>query len=343
MKGAAGAVVLLLLGNVGCGGGDGDDVARRLAGGLSTPWDGSGILAIEGVRVFTSPLTEPLEDAIVVLGGGRIEAVGLRGEFRIPPAARRINGTGASLLAGFWDVHALIPDEVLEAAADPSASPDEVEALLAEAFTRLGFTFVLDASTPLERVQPLLDRIRNEGVRGPSLLATGGVPLGDLWIGVGETLADASADAVSARLSALLEEATTLVPVLTLLAPEPTLPDADLDAALAELRRVQGQVADFTARGGRIAFGSALGFGPVADPLFELDLWIEGRIAFAVILEALTTEPARIFGFDDRGEVEPGLAADLVLLDGDPRTDLSAFERVRWVLRGGVPIYGEVR
>jgi len=334
------ALSAVLLSLAGCGG----DGSRSLADGLGGgAWDGSGILVIEGARVFTSPLTDPLEDAVVVVAGGRIEAVGARGDFRIPQGARRINGSGGSLLAGFWDVHVQIPPEILDAAADPTVFADEIEALLAEVFTRLGFTFVLDPVTPLGRVQPLLERIRNEGIPSPAILATGGVPVADLQIGVGANLAEAGDPALDALLDRVLRDAGTLVPTLSRLAPAPDLSDADLEGALAELRRVQLAVAAYTARGGRVAFGSGLGFGAVADPLFEMDLWQEGGIPFPVLLEGLTTEPARVFGNDDRGEVEPGLVADLVLLDGDPRSDLGAFERVRWVLRAGVPIYGEVR
>jgi len=58
-------------------------------------------------------------------------------------------------------------------------------------------------------------------------------------------------------------------------------------------------------------------------------------------LEALTTAtaaPADAFGFDDRGRIAPGLRADLVLVEGDPTTDITATRRIVSVWKNGYPI-----
>jgi imidazolonepropionase-like amidohydrolase len=53
-------------------------------------------------------------------------------------------------------------------------------------------------------------------------------------------------------------------------------------------------------------------------------------------LGAATAEAARVCGLADRkGRIAPGLDADLVALDGDPLTDLSALHRVAAVYRHG--------
>jgi imidazolonepropionase-like amidohydrolase len=47
-----------------------------------------------------------------------------------------------------------------------------------------------------------------------------------------------------------------------------------------------------------------------------------------------TLDTARELGFDGFGAVEPGMHADVILVDGDPTTDISAVRRIAMVTRG---------
>jgi hypothetical protein len=321
----------------GCGGGDGGGEATGRALGLAA-WDGSGILAIEGATVFTSPWSEPILDGVVIVTGGQVEAVGGRGEVFVPQVARRISGAGGSLLAGFWDVHVRLDPGFLELAADPEVPAADLEEWLAENFTGLGFTGIVDTGTPMPEVQPLLERIAIERIPGPAILATGGASLQGLRVAGDDP--DAWQEGMEAE---LLAAQATLVPALALILPGGEASDAELDAGFARLAEAQGRLGGFVGAGGNVAFGSGFGWGANLDPILEMELLTDAGLAFGELLAALTTEPAARFGYDDRGEIEPGMIADLVLVDGDPRVDLSALERVRWVLRGGLPVYGTVR
>lgn len=53
-------------------------------------------------------------------------------------------------------------------------------------------------------------------------------------------------------------------------------------------------------------------------------------------LRGATVLTARTFGLDDRGTIEPGRRADLLLVDGDPTTDITATRNI-----AGVWINGE--
>lgn len=68
----------------------------------------------------------------------------------------------------------------------------------------------------------------------------------------------------------------------------------------------------------------------------ELELLIEAGLSTVEALRAATVLPAQHFGLTDRGVIEPGRRADLVLIDGDPIADIRATRQIRRVWCGGV-------
>jgi imidazolonepropionase-like amidohydrolase len=55
-------------------------------------------------------------------------------------------------------------------------------------------------------------------------------------------------------------------------------------------------------------------------------------------LAAATSVPAKAFGLDDRGRIAPGLRADLVLVQGDPSTDITATREIVRIWKAGHPV-----
>jgi imidazolonepropionase-like amidohydrolase len=68
----------------------------------------------------------------------------------------------------------------------------------------------------------------------------------------------------------------------------------------------------------------------------ELELLVRCGVRPAQALAAATAEPARVFDIADRGRVTAGLRADLVLVSGDPLTDITATRAIQRIWRGGV-------
>jgi imidazolonepropionase-like amidohydrolase len=70
----------------------------------------------------------------------------------------------------------------------------------------------------------------------------------------------------------------------------------------------------------------------------ELGLLVDAGLTPVEALRAATSRAADAFGLTDRGAVEPGRRADLVLVDGDPTTDIRAAQRIKHVWAGGVRV-----
>ena len=68
----------------------------------------------------------------------------------------------------------------------------------------------------------------------------------------------------------------------------------------------------------------------------ELELLVASGLTPLEALYAATVQPARFFGLEDEmGQVEVGMRADLVLLDGDPLDDIRNTRRIAGVMARG--------
>jgi imidazolonepropionase-like amidohydrolase len=67
----------------------------------------------------------------------------------------------------------------------------------------------------------------------------------------------------------------------------------------------------------------------------ELELLVRSGLMPTQALVAATSAPARAFGLADRGRIAPGLRADLVLVEGDPTTDIHDTRRIVAVWKRG--------
>lgn len=70
----------------------------------------------------------------------------------------------------------------------------------------------------------------------------------------------------------------------------------------------------------------------------ELELLVRAGMTPAQALAAATAVPAKRFGLDDRGRVAPGLRADLVLVDGDPTTDITTTRAIARIWKNGYAV-----
>ncbi|MBX7077820.1 MAG: amidohydrolase family protein [Nannocystaceae bacterium] len=67
----------------------------------------------------------------------------------------------------------------------------------------------------------------------------------------------------------------------------------------------------------------------------ELSLLVQAGLTPTEALAAATSKPAAALGLDDRGRIAPGLRADLLLVEGDPRRDITAMRSLRAIYKQG--------
>jgi imidazolonepropionase-like amidohydrolase len=103
-----------------------------------------------------------------------------------------------------------------------------------------------------------------------------------------------------------------------------------LDLKVLEFRK---QVA----AGVPMAVGSDVGPFPHGTQARELVLMVKYGMAPLAVLQADLLNGAKLLGWDGQiGALEPGYLADVVAVSGDPLQDISAVEKVSFVMKGGV-------
>ena len=117
------------------------------------------------------------------------------------------------------------------------------------------------------------------------------------------------------------------------------LPPAVVDKARAVVEIHRSAFHRAVEAGVRIAMGTDSGVTPHGRNLRELQLMADGGMPPAAVLEATTRSAAQLLGVDgQRGTVEAGKLADLVVVSGDPYDFSELGERVESVWKGGLRV-----
>ncbi|MDH2382097.1 amidohydrolase family protein [Bradyrhizobium sp. CER78] len=113
-----------------------------------------------------------------------------------------------------------------------------------------------------------------------------------------------------------------------------------LDPAVTNrlLAATVNQLKQFSENGGAVLFGTDVGFTKLYDTTQEYQL-MHRALSERQVLASLTTNPARYFKAAKKGRVEQGFDADLVVLDGDPLSDVANLAKVSSTIRAGHVIY----
>jgi imidazolonepropionase-like amidohydrolase len=136
------------------------------------------------------------------------------------------------------------------------------------------------------------------------------------------------------ELAQMKRQHTALIPTLTLwttVVSDPAIQEQLVQAGVSELK-------SYFSEGGTILFGTDVGFISKYDTSQEYE-FMGQAMGWRDILASLTTNPSAYFKATNKGRVEKGMDADLVVLDADPAADVRNFARVAYTIREGKVIY----
>jgi imidazolonepropionase-like amidohydrolase len=136
----------------------------------------------------------------------------------------------------------------------------------------------------------------------------------------------------------MISKRVAVVPTLKLFAWE--LKRMGIDPATHSLLTTAiSQLSAFFKSGGTVLFGTDVGYMADYNPSDEYALLAEAGMSFRDILASLTINPSSVFGYENTGTIEPGMNADIVVLNHDPATDARYFSSVAYTIHKGQIIY----
>jgi len=139
----------------------------------TTPAAPHATLALVGGAVVAAPDAARIEDAVVLVDGGRIVAVGPRATTPVPAGAKIVGCEGSTVVAGFWNSHVhFMEDTFADAAHQPVAG---LAAALDDLVLRWGFVHVIDTGSATDNTVALRRRIEAGELAGPTIQTMGGM------------------------------------------------------------------------------------------------------------------------------------------------------------------------
>lgn len=116
-------------------------------------------------------------------------------------------------------------------------------------------------------------------------------------------------------------------------------PQGNLDDVFASVKALQAAGVDILV-GTDVSFPLPTlgGMAHGASVHHELQMLVRAGLTPLEALRAATATPARRFGLTDRGRIQKGMRADLLLVDGDPTTNISDTLNIRQIWRRGTAL-----
>lgn len=87
--------------------------------------------------------------------------------------------------------------------------------------------------------------------------------------------------------------------------------------------------------GVKFAYGTDLGDIPVEKSARRFEWLVKIGLSNIEAIRTATTNAADMLCVDDRGQLEPGMLADIIAVPGNPLDDITVLGKVKFVMKGG--------
>jgi|SRR5689334_663255 len=205
------------------------------------------------------------------------------------------------------------------------------------AFEPSGHHLVSTPTFTLEEMQAIVDEAHRR-FKKVACHAYGGQGLQDC-IDAGVDSIEHGFDLDDAAIAKMVKKGTYLVPTAywTIANEKSDLARADTRGKTSRHRIQQETFPRALAAGVKIAFGTGVGGSvPQGTQLREFKTLVDMGMSPIQTLIAATSSAATLMGWQDRvGAIEPGKFADIVAVQGDPLSDITEMERIKFVMKGG--------
>jgi imidazolonepropionase-like amidohydrolase len=272
----------------------------------------------------------------------------------IPGPRLRISGNAISILGGHEDAIHYNPAQHVLPNADQANSSDQLIEVIREQhkqgsdFVKIyetGHDQVIDGNlrTPYQYTEAQLAAAVEEAHRLETTVAVHamGEP-GTLYAAeAGVASIEHATELSDETMKLMIEKQIPAVPTFAIFdyfahhAPTPA-------AAAREKALLEVKIREFSKQVGAgipFAVGSDVGPFPHGTQAVEMELMVRYGMKPLAVLRADMIEGAKLLGWEGRiGELKPGYYADIVAVPGNPLDDITAVERVSFVMKGGVVV-----
>ena len=284
------------------------------------PSEDSHAKAIIGAVLIDGAGGPPLTNSMVVVSEGRIREAGRHGEIPVSAEANKIDGAGKFIVPGLVDVYPHAAPDVSFQAQGAPATAEEARARIAAIAARSGAQQkpaaiqVWPAGMPAAIVEALLEAARGAGI-----------PI------AGHPVSQADAQLLvqngASTLTGMIRDTEALDPALVDRLRDLRIVYAPALSAIpagAELERARHNTTRLFAAGVPLAMASSGG-----DPIHECELLAEAGVPPLDVIVAATSDGARALGqSEERGAIQAGKRADLLLLLANPGEDIRNLRRL---------------